>query len=159
MEREQASDYGKSGRGPPARRIVIDLSSPNIAKPMSRGAPALDHHRRGDPAPARRAGLQATVGINHIGDWGSQFGKLVCAIQRWGDTVDLENGSDPGSLLALYVRYHEEEEQDPTLDEAARTRRSRSSRAARTARCAATWRHLTELSMREFDKHSTRAWG
>ena len=111
------ASYGSSSEGA-GKKIVIDLSSPNIAKPMSVG------HLRSTVIGAAIQRLHnalgyTTVGINHIGDWGSQFGKLVAAIDRWGDTVDLETNPIKG-LLALYVRYHEEEEDDPELKQAGR---------------------------------------
>ena len=147
IERE-GDRFGGSdeGRG---KTVVIDLSSPNIAKPMHVG------HLRSTIIGAAIQRLHnalgyRTVGINHIGDWGAQFGKLVCAIDRWGDTVDLE--ADPiRSLLALYVRYHEEEPNDPTLDQEAR-RAFRELESGEEGEVRRIWRHLTELSMREFDK-------
>jgi len=145
---EQGERYGGSdeGRG---RTIVIDLSSPNIAKPMHVG------HLRSTILGAAIQRLHdalgyRTVGINHIGDWGAQFGKLVAAIQRWGDTVDLE-GAPIRSLLALYVRYHEEEDRDPSLAEAARAA-FRELESGEEGEVRRIWRHLTELSLREFDK-------
>ena len=115
--REAGAAYGNSNVGQ-GKKIVIDLSSPNIAKPMSVG------HLRSTVIGAAVQRLHdalgyETVGINHIGDWGSQFGKLVAAVDRWGDTVDLE-GDPIRSLLALYVRYHEEEADDAELAQAAR---------------------------------------
>ena len=84
------------------------------------------------------------------GDWGSQFGKLVAAVERWGSTVDLENDPIP-ALVALYVRYHEEEESDPELQEAARAA-FRELESGVDGEVRATWRKLTELSLAEFDK-------
>jgi arginyl-tRNA synthetase len=140
--------YGGSdeGRG---KTVVIDLSSPNIAKQMHVG------HLRSTIIGAAVQRLHdllgyRTVGINHIGDWGSQFGKLVAAIQRWGHEVDLE-GEPIRALLALYVRYHAQEAGDPTLaEEAAAAFRELESGAEGEVR--ATWRRLTELSLAEFDK-------
>ncbi|MFN0244593.1 MAG: arginine--tRNA ligase [Planctomycetota bacterium] len=145
-ERGEAYGHSKLGAG---KTVVVDLSSPNIAKPMSVG------HLRSTVIGAAIQRLHdalgyRTVGINHIGDWGAQFGKLVAAVDRWGGTVDLE--SDPiKSLLALYVRYHEEEEQDPTLDAAARAA-FQELESGVDGKVRATWRRLTELSLREFDK-------
>ena len=145
---DQGERYGGSdeGRG---RTIVIDLSSPNIAKPMHVG------HLRSTILGAAIQRLHdalgyRTVGINHIGDWGAQFGKLVAAIQRWGGTVDLE-AAPIRSLLALYVRYHDEEERDPTLAEAARAA-FRELESGEEGEVRRIWRHLTELSLREFDR-------
>ncbi|MFN0007149.1 MAG: arginine--tRNA ligase [Planctomycetota bacterium] len=140
--------YGHSTIGA-GKTIVIDLSSPNIAKPMSVG------HLRSTVIGAAIQRLHdalgyRTVGINHIGDWGAQFGKLVAAVDRWGDSVDLDR--DPiQSLLALYVRYHDEEASDPTLAEAAK-KAFQELESGVEGKVRAIWRRLTELSLREFDK-------
>jgi len=144
----QDNAYGRSKIGA-GKTVVVDLSSPNIAKPMSVG------HLRSTVIGAAIVRLHdalgyKTVGINHIGDWGSQFGKLVAAVERWGDTVDLE-GDPIKALLALYVRYHEEEESDPSLAAAARAAFQELESGAE-GKVRAIWRRLTELSMREFDK-------
>ena len=142
------SAYGHSKIGA-GKTVVVDLSSPNIAKPMSVG------HLRSTVIGAAIQRLHdalgyKTVGINHIGDWGAQFGKLVAAVDRWGDTVDLEN--DPiKALLALYVRFHEEEEKDPTLAEQGR-KAFQELESGVEGKVRATWRRLTELSLREFGK-------
>ena len=140
--------YGSSDVGA-GKTVVIDLSSPNIAKPMSVG------HLRSTVIGAAIQGLHdalgyETVGINHIGDWGSQFGKLVAAVDRWGDSVDLE-GDPIRSLLALYVRYHEEEADDRELVEAGREA-FRELESGVEGAVRATWRRLRELSLKEFDK-------
>ncbi len=144
----QGDAYGGSdeGRG---KTVVIDLSSPNIAKPMHVG------HLRSTIIGAAVQRLfdrlgYTTVGINHIGDWGSQFGKLVAAIDRWGADVDLEN--EPiRALLALYVRFHEEVKNDPELEEAGKAA-FRELESGEDGHVRATWKRLTELSLREFDK-------
>ncbi len=149
---ERGERYGGSELGT-GKTVVIDLSSPNIAKPMSVG------HLRSTVIGAAIQRLHdalgyRTVGINHIGDWGSQFGKLVAALKRWGGEVDLEE--DPiQALLALYVRFHEEAEQDPQLEEEGRAAfRELESGVEGEVRRA--WRHLAELSLREFDKIYSR---
>ena len=148
----QGTAYG-SGDDGKGKTIVIDLSSPNIAKPMSVG------HLRSTVIGAAiqrihdALGYQ-TVGINHIGDWGIQFGKLVTALDRWGSEVDLE--TDPiKALLALYVRYHEEEGEDPTLAEQS-SKNFQELESGEGGHVRKTWTRLTELSMREFDKIYTR---
>jgi arginyl-tRNA synthetase len=145
-DRGPAYGHSRIGAG---KTVVVDLSSPNIAKPMSVG------HLRSTVIGAAIQRLHdalgyKTVGINHIGDWGAQFGKLVAAVERWGDAVDLE--SDPiKALLALYVRFHEEEEKDPTLAERGR-KAFQELESGAEGKVRATWRRLTELSLREFDK-------
>ncbi|MEX1023986.1 MAG: arginine--tRNA ligase [Planctomycetota bacterium] len=140
--------YGGSDEGA-GKTIVIDFSSPNIAKPMHVG------HLRSTILGAAIKRLHdhlgyRTVGINHLGDWGSQFGKLIAALERWGDTVDLE--AEPiRALLALYVRYHEESDADPSLE--ARAREAfRELESGEEGDVRATWRRLTELSLREFQR-------
>jgi arginyl-tRNA synthetase len=146
--REAGEAWGGSREGE-GHTVVLDFSSPNIAKPMSVG------HLRSTVIGAAIQRLHdalgyTTFGINHIGDWGSQFGKLVAAVNRWGDTVDLED--DPiRSLLSLYVRYHEEEEDDPALQEEGREA-FRELESGEDGAVRALWRRLTELSLREFDK-------
>ena len=144
----RAAEYGTSDEGA-GKTVVLDYSSPNIAKPFHVG------HLRSTIIGAALQRLHdalgyRTVGINHIGDWGTQFGKLVAAIQRWGDTVDLE-GDPIRSLLALYVRFHEEAEHDPALAEQGRAA-FRELESGEENEVRATWRRLTELSLREFDR-------
>ncbi|HIG86604.1 MAG TPA: arginine--tRNA ligase [Planctomycetes bacterium] len=140
--------FGHSQEGA-GKTIVIDLSSPNIAKPMSVG------HLRSTVIGAAIQRLHdalgyTTVGINHIGDWGSQFGKLIAALDRWGEEVDLDNDPIP-ALLKLYVRYHEEEEADPTLKEAAAAA-FRELESGVDGPVRAVWRKMTALSLSEFDR-------
>ena len=141
-------EYGCSSEGA-GKTIVLDYSSPNIAKPFHVG------HLRSTIIGAAIERLHdalgyTTVGINHIGDWGSQFGKLVAAIDRWGDEYDLDR--DPiQSLLALYVRYHETEESDPELAEAGRAA-FRELESGADGDVRRTWKRLTKLSMVEFDR-------
>ena len=142
------ASYGTSQEGA-GKKIAIDLSSPNIAKPMSVG-----HLRSTVIGAALQRIFDAlgyeTIGINHIGDWGSQFGKLIAALDRWGAEADLD--SDPiQALLALYVRYHEEEENDPELAEAGRAA-FRALENDTDPEVRAKWERITKLSLLEFDK-------
>ncbi len=128
---------------------LVEFSSPNIAKPMHVG------HMRTTVIGAALARIYSHLGhqvvrINHIGDWGSQFGKLVSAWQRWGSEDKLQ--ADPiAELLQLYVRYHEEEKTDESLPaEAKAAFQDLESGADNQTR--QTWKHFTELSMREFNR-------
>src|SRR5579862_6311551 len=99
--------YG-SGDAGAGRTVAVDFSAPNIAKPMSVG-----HLRSTIIGAALRNLLNfqgyRTVGINHLGDWGTQFGKVIYAYREWGDAEAMRQ--DPvKELLRLYVRFHEEEE-------------------------------------------------
>ncbi len=143
-------DFGAAGNG---ETVVVEFGSPNIAKPMHVG------HLRTTVLGAALARIFSHLGdrvvrINHLGDWGSQFGKLLAAWQRWGDETALE--ADPiHHLLELYVRYHEEEEKDQELRaEAQRAFRELESGRENAAR--ATWKRFTEFSLREFQKQFDR---
>ena len=98
--------------------IVIDYSSPNIAKPFSIG------HLRSTIIGAslrliyQKAGYNV-VGVNHLGDWGSQFGKVIVAYKKWGNKNSVENNS-LSELAKLYVKFHQEAEKDPSLEDEAR---------------------------------------
>lgn len=105
---EQKDDYGKEKR-PNGRKVIIDMSSPNIAKRMSYG-----HLRStiiGDAvANLYRARGFEVVRDNHLGDWGTQFGKLIVAVKKWGNERELTVSDDPiGLLQDLYVKFHSEE--------------------------------------------------
>lgn len=98
--------------------VVIDMSSPNIAKPFSIG-----HLRStviGDSLSHifQKIGYQ-TVKVNHLGDWGKQFGMLIVAYKKWGDEEAVK-AHPIDELLKLYVRINAEAENDPSLDEEAR---------------------------------------
>ena len=109
--------YGNSdiGRG---KTVCIDYSSVNIAKPFHighllntvLGAALYRLHKK--------AGYN-TVGINHLGDWGTQFGKLIVAYKLWGDDKDIEKRG-VRSLVDIYVKFHKEAEKTPVLDDEAR---------------------------------------
>lgn len=94
------------------------MSSPNIAKPMSMG------HLRSTVIGNALANIFAKVGynpirINHIGDWGTQFGKLITAYKKWGSEEDVRK--EPiKELLRLYVKFHAVAEDDPSLLEEGR---------------------------------------
>ncbi|MPM42749.1 Arginine--tRNA ligase [bioreactor metagenome] len=106
------ADIGKGGNVP------IDMSSPNIAKPISMG------HLRSTVIGNSLANIMKKVGfnpikINHLGDWGTQFGKLIVAYKLWGNEEKVK--AEPiNELLTLYVRFHSEAETDDTLNDEAR---------------------------------------
>jgi len=98
--------------------IVIDFSSPNIAKPFSMGHLRSTVIGNALANIAEKNGYQA-IRINHLGDWGTQFGKLIVAYRRWGNQQAIANAPIE-ELLKIYVKFHEEAEQDETLNEEAR---------------------------------------
>lgn len=110
-------NYGKSEMGK-GKTVCIDFSSINIAKPFHIGH--LSSTAIGNSLYKIYTFLgYKCVGINHLGDWGTQFGKLIVAYKKWGDreAIDKEGIS---ALLKIYVKFHEEAEKDETLEEQAR---------------------------------------
>lgn len=100
------------------RVVTIDMSSPNIAKPMSMG------HLRSTVIGNSIAKILTKNGYkpikdNHLGDWGTQFGKLITAYLKWGSEEDVKR--DPiHYLVQYYIRFHKEDEIHPEYDEEAR---------------------------------------
>ncbi|MGT2785730.1 arginine--tRNA ligase [Streptococcus merionis] len=114
---EAGSDYGQTDLGK-GKNVVIDLSSPNIAKPFSVG-----HLRStviGDSLSNifQKLGYK-TVKVNHLGDWGKQFGLLIVAYKLWGDKAAVE-ANPISELLKLYVRINDEVKDHPEYDDDAR---------------------------------------
>ncbi|MBP3334257.1 MAG: arginine--tRNA ligase [Clostridia bacterium] len=109
--------YGSSDEGK-GKTVVLDYSSPNVAKPFHIG-------HLGTTVIGHSLKLLHTfcgyncVGVNHLGDWGTQFGKLITAFNLWGNREEIENGGID-ALVALYVKFHEEAEKDATLNDRAR---------------------------------------
>ncbi|MBI0107622.1 arginine--tRNA ligase [Lactobacillus sp. W8089] len=114
---EQKNNFGSSSIGENAY-IPIDMSSPNIAKPMSMG------HLRSTVIGNSIALIlnklnYHPVKINHLGDWGTQFGKLMIAYKKWGSEADVKK--DPiTNLQKYYVKFHKLDKEHPELDEEAR---------------------------------------
>ena len=113
----EKADYGQQDIGH-GQNVTLDMSSPNIAKPFSVGhlrstviADALGHIYS-------KLGYRA-IRINHLGDWGKQFGMLIVAYKLWGDKEAIE-ANPIDELLKLYVRINAEADENPELDEQAR---------------------------------------
>lgn len=130
------------------RTVVIDYSSPNIAKPFGIG------HLRSTVIGAalyrlyQAAGYEV-IGINHLGDWGTQFGLLLTAFEDQGDEAALE--VDPLEYCYhLYVEYSAKREADPTVAERARQWFKRLEEGDGEA--VARWEKIRDLSLREFKR-------
>ena len=109
--------YGDSDEGA-GKTVCLDYSSINIAKRFHIGhlsSTMLGHSLK---RIYNHLGYH-TVGINHLGDWGTQFGKMICAYEKWGTKEELEQGGVQ-ALSDLYVRFHQEAEKDPSLDDEGR---------------------------------------
>ena len=112
-EKYGTSDLGKG------KTICIDYSSVNIAKPFHIGHLS-STVIGGALARVFRALGYDVVGINHLGDWGTQFGKMIVAYKKWGEGADIEKDGVK-SLHKLYVRFHQEAEKDDSLNDLARS--------------------------------------
>jgi arginyl-tRNA synthetase len=144
---EQGPEYGRSMEGE-GKTIVIDYSAPNIAKPFGVG------HLRSTVIGNALYRIYDHLGyrvirINHLGDWGTQFGKLIVAFNRWGNMTDL-TGHAIQTLYDLYVRFHTEVEAHPELEDEARGWFKRLEDGDPEAR--AIWQRFRDLSLQEFSR-------
>lgn len=114
---KEGDDYAKTDYGQ-KKTVIVEFSSPNIAKPFHIG------HIRSTVIGNSIAKLYDAIGydvvkINHLGDYGTQFGKMIVAYRRWGNEDELK-ANPIKSLLAYYTKFHVEAEKSPELDEEAR---------------------------------------
>ena len=143
----EGSDFGTSSLGK-GDAITIDLSSPNIAKPFSMG------HLRSTVIGNALALITEKVGyrpirINHLGDWGTQFGKLIAAYRKWGNEAQVRQHTIK-ELLALYIKFHEEAELDPFLEDEGRQAFKALEEGDQNA--VALWEWFREESLQEFNR-------
>lgn len=110
------SNYGQKEKQ--HKNVIVDYSSPNIAKPFSMGHLRSTVIGNAIANIAEKNGYD-TVRINHLGDWGTQFGKLIVAYRLWGNS-DAINIAPIQELLKLYVKFHELAEGDEQLNKQAR---------------------------------------
>jgi arginyl-tRNA synthetase len=141
----QDTRYGQSAEGH-GQAVVIDYSSPNIAKPFGVG------HLRSTVIGNALYRIFTHLGyrvvrVNHLGDWGTQFGKLIVAFKRWGNEAELTTHAIQ-TLYDLYVRFHSEVETQPELDDEARGWFKRLEEGDSEAR--AIWQRFRDLSLQEF---------
>jgi arginyl-tRNA synthetase len=141
------STYGNSTEGN-GQTIVVDFSSPNIAKPFS--LPHLRSTMIGNAIINLYKALgYTTVGINHLGDWGTQFGKEIVAYKLWGND-EMIRTNPIQELVSLYVRFHEEVEERPELEDEARQWFKRLEDGDEEA--VRLWQWFVEESIKEFEK-------
>ena len=149
----KGESYGCSELGKD-KTVVIDYSSPNIAKHLA------VHHLRSAVIGNAIYNIYDTlgykcVGINHLGDWGTQFGQLIVAFKRWGEDVNdinsiNETGLDIGKLNELYVRFHKEVKENSSLEDEAREWFKKLEKGNKEAR--EIWQYFKEISLREFER-------
>ena len=139
--------YGSDGSGI-GKVAVFDYSSPNVAKPFHighLGTTVIGHSLK---MLHEFQGYEC-VGINYLGDWGTQFGKLIVAYNMWGDKkVIEEKGVD--ELVALYVKFHEEAEKDSSLNQKARDEFTKLEHHDETN--IELWKWFVDISLKEYKK-------
>ncbi len=146
---EQKENYGRSEIGA-GKTIVIDYSSPNIAKPFHVG-----HLRSTVIGNAlyqiHRALGYHCVGVNHLGDWGTQFGKLIVAYKNWGSAEAVERDGIQ-ELMRIYVKFHDEAEAHPErgLDDEARLWFVKMQEG--DAEALKLWKWFYDISIKEFER-------
>lgn len=139
--------YGEMSIGN-GKTVVIDYSSPNIAKPFHVG------HLRSTVIGSSLYNIFAKlgyncVGVNHLGDWGTQFGKLIEAYKLWGSKEDVEE-KGISELTRIYVKFHEEAENDDSLNDKARAWFVKMQDGDEEA--IALWKWFYDISIKEFER-------
>ncbi len=143
---EKGNEYGKNDMGA-GKTVVLDYSSPNTSKPFHIGhlgttvighALKLLHEFCG----------YTCIGINHLGDWGTQNGKQIVAYRKWGDKATVEEKGCDG-LVELYVKFHEEAEKDPSLNDEARAEFKRLEE--HVPENIDLWKWFLEISLKEYN--------
>lgn len=139
--------YGGSDEGQ-GETVVLDFSSPNIAKPFHVGHLRSTIIGHSLARIFERLGYR-TVRLNHLGDWGTQFGKLIVAYRLWGDEKRLAD--EPiKEMLDLYVRFHRQAEEQPELEDQARAAFKALEDGSEEE--VEIWKRFRDLSLQEFDK-------
>ena len=143
----KAEDFGSSEEGK-GHTICIDYSSPNVAKNFHVG------HLRTTIIGNSLYKIYSKLGyhverINHLGDWGTQFGKLIVAYKKWGSEESVkEKGIE--ELMRLYVLFHQEADKDPALEDEARHWFAEMERGNEEA--LHIWQWFVEISLEEFKR-------
>jgi len=114
---KEGSNYGKQEIGV-GETVVMDYSSPNIAKSFGVGHLRSTMIGNAIKNIYKKLGYEV-VAVNHLGDWGTQFGKMIVAFQKWGNE-ELVRSNPIQELQKLYVQFHDEEKNDPSLEQQAR---------------------------------------
>lgn len=144
---KQGERYGSSTLGKD-KNVIVEFSSPNIAKPFS-----IAHIRTTVIGHALRniykfLGFN-TIAINHLGDYGTQFGKLIVAFKSWGDKETVEKDPIP-ELLKLYVKFHDLAEENPELEDEAREWFKKLEEGHQEA--VELWQWFRDVSLQEFNR-------
>ncbi|MFH1111853.1 MAG: arginine--tRNA ligase [Patescibacteria group bacterium] len=146
----ELSQETKSSTWPLLRgnKVVVEYSSPNIAKPMHIG------HLRSTIIGQALANIYKALGakvvsLNYLGDWGTQFGKLLVAYQKWGSKVELKK-NPIDEMLRVYVYFHEQVTKQPELEKEAQIAFKKLEDG--NSKLQAIWRMFKIFSLKEFNK-------
>ena len=144
---EKKEKYGSTNVGK-GRNAVIEYSSPNIAKPFHIG------HLRSTVIGGALHKIYAflgynTIGINYLGDWGLQFGKVIAGIEMWKNEYDFSQ-DEIGTILKIYVRYNKEEKENPELTDKAREIFKKLEDGDKEL--LKQWEHIRKISLENYQK-------
>ena len=144
---EEKENFGRSDIGG-NKKVIVEFSSPNIAKPFHIG------HIRSTVIGNSLSKIYDALGydvfkINHLGDYGTQFGKMICAYRRWGNREDVIN-SPIKTLLGYYTKFHVEVEEHPELEDEARAIFTKLEQGSKEE--VELWQWFREESLKEFQR-------
>ena len=144
---EEKENFGRSDIGG-KKKVIVEFSSPNIAKPFHIG------HIRSTVIGNSLSKIYDALGydvfkINHLGDYGTQFGKMICAYRRWGNREDVIN-SPIKTLLGYYTKFHVEVEEHPELEDEARAIFTKLEQGSKEE--VELWQWFREESLKEFQR-------
>lgn len=144
---EEKENFGRSDIGG-NKKVIVEFSSPNIAKPFHIG------HIRSTVIGNSLSKIYDALGydvfkINHLGDYGTQFGKMICAYRRWGNREHVIN-SPIKTLLGYYTKFHVEVEEHPELEDEARAIFTKLEQGSKEE--VELWQWFREESLKEFQR-------
>lgn len=144
---QEGENYGRNTSGE-GKNVIVEYSSPNIAKPFHIGHLFTTVIGNSLYKIFKFQGYN-TIGINHLGDWGTQFGKLISAYKRWGNEEALEKNAID-ELLRIYVKFHDEAEKEPSLEDEGRAYFKALEDGDKEVE--ALWKRFRDLSLKEFER-------
>ncbi len=144
---EKGHNYGSSSTGK-GKNVIVEYSSPNIAKPFHIGHLSTTVIGHSLYRILKFQGYNC-IGINHLGDWGTQFGRLIAAYHRWVDREAFLK-SPIEELQRIYVKFYQEAEKDPSLEDTARMHFKRLEDGCEEE--VSLWKEFKELSLEEFQR-------
>lgn len=144
---DKKQNYGSSDMGK-GKNVIVEFSSPNIAKPFHIGHIRSTVIGNSINRIYKFLGFN-TIAINHLGDYGTQFGKLIVAFKKWGDEEEIKKNPIQ-NLLKLYIKFHEEAEKDPSMEEEGRMWFKKLEEA--DAEALELWQWIRDVSLEEFNR-------